>query len=111
MIKKNLKDRYQQHSKNLEGKILEVKNQISSLDIKGEKLVFHEDEIKELHDLSVNLHFMARVQTSMNWQKGRMNWLQEGDANSKFFHNMMSNRQRRNYINLVHVDDVLVVGF
>ncbi|XP_039683765.1 uncharacterized protein [Medicago truncatula] len=101
---------HQQHFKNLDGKILEAKNQISSLDIKGEEAELLEEEVKELHDLSVQLHSMARVQTSMNWQKARMNWVREGDANSKNFHNMMSSRQRRNAIHLVHVDGVLVEG-
>jgi len=36
--------------------------------------------------------------------------VKEGDANSKFFHNMMSNRQRRNSIHMVHVNGVLVEG-
>jgi len=67
MIKFCLKAWHQQHSKNLDGKILDVKNQISSLDIKGEEVVLQDDEIKELHDVSANLHSMARVQTSMNW--------------------------------------------
>jgi hypothetical protein len=39
-----------------------------------------------------------------------MHWIKEGDANSKFFHNVMRNRQRRNAIHLVHVDGVLVEG-
>jgi hypothetical protein len=43
-----------------------------------------EAEVEELHDLSANLHSMARITNSINWQKARLNWLQEGDANSKF---------------------------
>jgi len=39
-----------------------------------------------------------------------MNWVKEGDANSKFFHNIMSNRRRRNYLHLIHVDGVPVEG-
>jgi len=46
----------------------------------------------------------------MNWQKSRMQWVTEGDANSTFFHNVMRNRQRRNAIHMVHVDGVLVEG-
>jgi len=37
-----------------------------------------------------------------------MNWVKEGEANSKFFHNMMSNRQRRNSLHMVHANGVLV---
>ena len=110
MIKFCLKEWHQQHTKNIEGKILDVKNQISFLDTKGEEGDFSEAEVQETRELSVKLHSLSRVQTSMNWQKAMMNWVREGDANSKFFHNMMSSRQRRNSLQLIHVDGVLVKG-
>jgi hypothetical protein len=50
---------------------------------RGEVCALSNEEVSELHDLSVNFHFMARVQTSMYWQKAWLNWLKEGDANSK----------------------------
>ena len=39
-----------------------------------------------------------------------MNWLQEGDANTKKFHGVMSNRRRQNTINLVSVNREIVEG-
>jgi len=94
----------------LDNKITEVKHQISSLDTKGEEFALLDDEVQELRELSVSLHSMSRVQTSINWQKARMTWLQEGDAYSKFFHTVMSNRWHRNAIQLVYVDGVKVEG-
>jgi len=44
------------------------------------------------------------MQNSIQWQKSQLNWLKEGDANSKFFHNYMSNRRCHNAINVVSVD-------
>lgn len=73
---------------------MDVKNRISFLDSKGEEFDLLEDETKEIHDLSVEWHSLFRVHTSMCWQKAKMNWVKEGDANSKFFHHVMSNRQR-----------------
>jgi hypothetical protein len=110
MIKFSLKEWHQRHTKNIEGKLSDMKNQISALDIKGEEADLQEEEIRVLHDLSVRFHSLTRVHSSMNWQKARMNWVKEGDANSKFFHNVMSNRKRRNFIHLVHADGVLVEG-
>lgn len=110
LLKNSLKEWHQQHSQNMEGKITEVKKRISYLDSKGETSALIEDEMKELHDLSANLHSMARINNSINWQKARMQWLQEGDANSKFFHGVMSYRRRRNAINMVNVDGVSVDG-
>jgi len=80
------------------------------LDIKAELLVLSDEEAAELHELSVNLHSMARLQNSINWQNSRMNWLEEGDANFKFFHGCMSNRRRQNAINMVSVEGVRVEG-
>jgi len=110
LMKMSLKEWHQQHSQNLNGKITTVKNRISLLDSKGEMFVLHADEMTELHDLSLNLHSLSRAQNSINWQKSRMNWLQEGDANSKFFHGVMSNRRRQNAINMVTVGGVNIEG-
>ena len=66
MIKQYLKEWHHQHSKNLERKILDVKNWISSLDIKGEETGLLEEGRKELHELSVTLHSLALVQTSID---------------------------------------------
>lgn len=110
MLKFSLKDWHQQHVKNLDSKIMAVKNQISTLDSKAELSALPEDELKELHDLFVNLHSMEKVQNIINWQKSRMNWLKEGDANSKKIHGVMSGRKRHNTINMVLVDGANVEG-
>ena len=69
-----------------------------------------EEEIRELRELSINLHSLARVHTSMNWKKAMMNWLKEGDANSQFFHNMMTSRQTQSSIHLIQVGGFLIEG-
>jgi len=73
LMKMSLKEWHQQHSQNLNGKITTVKNQISLLDSKGEMSVLHDDEMTELHDLSLNLHSLSQAQNSINWQKSIMN--------------------------------------
>jgi len=95
---------------NLTSNISEVKNQIVVLDSKGEMSDLQEVEVRELHDLTVHLHSMAKTKHSIKWQKSRMNWLKEGDANSKFFHGYMSIHIRHNAINMVSVDGVSVEG-
>jgi hypothetical protein len=39
-----------------------------------------------------------------------MTWLKDGDANSKFFHGVMTGRRRHNAINMVSVDGLVVEG-
>jgi len=57
---------------------------MSILDIKGETSALMEEEVDEIHDLSVNLHSLSRIQTSVCWQQVRLKWLQEEDANTFF---------------------------
>jgi hypothetical protein len=109
-MKACLKEWHHQHSHNLNGKITMIKDRISILDSKGETSMLREDELAELHDLSLNLYSLSRTHNSISWQKSRMNWLQEGDANSKYFHSVMANRQRHNAIHMVSVEGVTVEG-
>jgi hypothetical protein len=110
LLKNCLKDWHNQHSHNLQGMIVEVKNKIAALDSKGEVSNLHGEEISELHELSAKLHSLAWTQTSINWQKSRLMWLQEGDANSKFFHGILEGRRRHNSINVLSVDGMRVEG-
>ena len=67
-------------------------------------------EITTLHDLSLSLHSLSWVHNSITWQKSQMHWLHEGDANTKFFHGIMSQRRRIYTINLVSVGGVAIEG-
>lgn len=51
----------------MESKITEVKNRISYFDSNGEVSALLDEDVSELHELSVNLHSTARVQNSINW--------------------------------------------
>jgi len=110
LIKNTLKDWHQQHSKNLEARCITVKERMSFLDTTGETSALLEEEESKLHDLSVSLHSLSRVQTSMCWQQVRLKWLQEADANTIFFNGVMSSRRRHNTIQLLQVNGVQVEG-
>jgi hypothetical protein len=110
MLKLGLKEWHMQHTRNIDGKITTVKNQISVLNSKAELSALLDEELVEVHDLSMHLHSLARVQNSINWQNSRLNWLKDGDANSKNFHGAMSGRRHHNSINMVSVDGLMVEG-
>jgi hypothetical protein len=49
---------------------------------------------------------LAHLEETSWHQKSRMQWLQEGDDNTKFFHRMVNSNHRRNYVNGLEVDGV-----
>jgi len=99
---------HQNHTQNLERRINNIQDRISSLDAKGEEFNLLIEEVEELHSLSADLHSLSRINTSMQWQKSRLRWLKEGDANSKKFHCIMSSRRQANSIVSLTVDGATV---
>jgi len=68
------------------------------------------EELEEMRNITHDIHSLSRVSASINWQQARSRWLKDGDANSKFFHTLLSNRHRRNSIVTLKVNGNLVEG-
>ncbi|XP_024626870.1 uncharacterized protein [Medicago truncatula] len=51
-----------------------------------------------------------RANASISWQHSRTLWLREGDANSKYFHAIMSDIRRRNTLSSILVEGNVVEG-
>jgi len=110
LIKLALKEWHQRHTHNLPARISTLKERIDALDLKGETEVLCDEEVEELHGFTEELFSLVRINTSIGWQQSRVHWLQEGDANSKFFNGIMSNRRRRNNIPFFIDNGVLIEG-
>ena len=110
LMKLALRDWHQCHAQNLPARILALKENIASLDLKGESTALSDGEIQEMHGLSENLFSLSRINSSICWQQSRVQWFKEGDANSKFFHRVMSGRRSRNAIPCILVNGALVEG-
>jgi hypothetical protein len=110
LIKLALRDWHQRHSKNIPVRISILKDQISTLELKGESTLLSDEEVEELHGYSEDLFSLSRINSSICWQQSRTQWLCEGDANTKFFHSIMSSRLRRNAIQFFMVNGVVVEG-
>lgn len=110
LLKVALKDWHVSNTHNLPSKIGDLKNRQALLDGKGEEGEPSEDEISELHGISTDIHSLSRLNTSICWQQSRLNWLRDGDANSKFFHSVLAARRRMNSLSSILVDGVMVEG-
>ena len=104
LIKVALREWHSTHTNYIPTKISQVKDHISVLDEKGEVSSLEEEEVEELHGLTAELHSLSRVNSSIFWQQSHLNWLQEGDANSKYFHGSMSCRRWANAISTIVVE-------
>ena len=110
MIKMALTEWHLSHTHNLPRRIDSLKKSISLLEFKGEVEELTEEEVDGLHGLYADLYSLSRVNASISWKQARMPLLCEGDANSKYFHAIMSCRRRRNVISSILVDGDRVEG-
>lgn len=67
-----------------------------------------EEDVGELHGISVDIHTMSRLNTSICWQQSRLNWLRDGDANSKYFHSVLAGRRQPNSFSSIWVNGGMV---
>ncbi|MCH93790.1 LINE-1 reverse transcriptase like, partial [Trifolium medium] len=80
------------------------------LDCLAEARQLDDAEDHELRALQVDILALSKLQNSMQWQKSRVQWLKEGDANTKFFHGIMNSRKRGNSIVSFNVDGRVLEG-
>ena len=69
-----------------------------------------EEELGELHDIPTDIHSLSRLNTSICWQQSRLQWLRDGDANSKYFHSVLAGRRRHNSLTSILVNGEVVEG-
>jgi len=110
LIKLALKDWHQRHSQNLSAKMISIKDKFFTLDLKGESTVLQDEGVEELHGLTEELFSLSRINSSICWEQSRTQWLHEGDANSKYFHAIMSGKRIGHAVSSVLVNGVLVEG-
>ncbi|KAE8735025.1 Betaine aldehyde dehydrogenase [Hibiscus syriacus] len=66
------------------------------------------DSLSELKLLRDELWRLYRIEEQIWFQNSREKWVKDGDRNSKFFHTCASIRRRRNALNAICVDGVII---
>jgi uncharacterized sporulation protein YeaH/YhbH (DUF444 family) len=68
-IKSHLKEWHQDHSKNLSGKIEELKKAVNTLEFKGESTSLSDEEIRFKTETITELFNLSNLNCSILWQK------------------------------------------
>lgn len=98
-VKDSLKDWNKNQAGNLFEKTRKFEEEISCLQKLEESGLLSVGGDEKLSLLTCEFHNLLRQQ-KIFWQKNsRMNWLEEGDANTRFFHRATICRRARNLIN------------
>jgi len=109
-LKSALKEWHSAHAQNIPGRIDFLKSRLSGFDEKSVDGGLSVEEVDELRGITHDIHSLSRVNTNISWQQSRLLWLKDGDANSKYFHSVLSSRRRRNAIVSLMVNGSLVEG-
>ncbi|XP_039126955.1 uncharacterized protein LOC120263117 [Dioscorea cayenensis subsp. rotundata] len=85
---------------------LALLHDLEVMDLAKEERRLSSDEIRQESDLLDNLKIIHK-QEEIYWkQRSRLQWLKEGDENTKFFHAVPNGRKNRNFIPRLLKDDV-----
>ncbi|GAU10487.1 hypothetical protein TSUD_420760, partial [Trifolium subterraneum] len=109
-IKYELKSWHRNHTANIDSKIQVATNRLEELDCARENRALDNNEELEARLLPSEIMGLSKIQASASWQKSRITWLQDGDANTKKIHGIMSARRRGNSIVSFEVDGNRIEG-
>lgn len=102
-LKENLKQWNKEVYRYIDLNIEEIVKDINSLeDDARDENNWDEDKWKRLNS---EMWTALRPKESYLAQKARIDWIQQGDSNSRFFHNMVKHRQKKNQIDALKVGE------
>ncbi|GKV46677.1 hypothetical protein SLEP1_g53653 [Rubroshorea leprosula] len=103
-LKGALKNWSRNYMVEVDKKISTAEDKIAELDKKGERQRLNVREVQARKESFVELSKNVRIKNRMWHQKARRMWLQEGDANTAFYHKCIKSRLMKNEINCIMVN-------
>ncbi|XVE58975.1 hypothetical protein DITRI_Ditri05aG0006800 [Diplodiscus trichospermus] len=97
-LKPILKDFNKKHFAELSNRVGEKIRELEVVQVEILKGHSGPDSIQQEKSLPHELYNLLIAEESFFKKKSRIQWLNEGDSNTKFFHSMMAAKQKQNYI-------------
>ncbi|WOL04580.1 hypothetical protein Cni_G13301 [Canna indica] len=88
----------------LEGNLRVTLNKLALLEEKDAKGWLLDNEIVHLEILARRAGALTKQLQLKWWSKARVRWIEEGEKNSKFFHNLVKVKRRRSKIEILEVE-------
>nr|XP_023921575.1 uncharacterized protein LOC112033027 [Quercus suber] len=92
--KKKLKRWSRQHFRNVKNQIKKTKELLW----KAEEESIRTENIQEVDRLKTELNKLCEKEENMWHQRSRVQWIKDGDKNTKFFHGTAAQRKQQNFI-------------
>lgn len=84
----------------IEGNIEAAKEELHKLDVLDDALGLSDQEIIRQEETIANLFLQLKNMNNLRAQKANVRWLQDGDTNSRYFHQVINGRRKENEMKL-----------
>jgi hypothetical protein len=105
-LKLCLKEWHSKEYGNVDCNISKRVEEIRDLDVRGESMGLSTHEVSRRKELFVDFWKLQKIKEASIFQRSRSKWLNQGDANTKFFHGSVVSRAKKNSIMALKVGDI-----
>jgi len=105
VLKGRLRDWNKEEYGRMDTRITTLMEDIEELDVKGEATQLNEEDVRIRKEKFITLWSLLKAKDSLLFQRSRVKWLKEGDANTSFFHNNVKARSKGNAVKALKVND------